>query len=99
MLVATSPKSNTAYGAINAAMADVAAGRTGPVPRQLQNMHYDGEDNPNKGQFYKYAHDYPGHWVDQQYLPDALKHKKYYEFGDNKNEQAAKEYWARIKKR
>ena len=99
VLVATSPKSNTAYGAINSAMADVAAGRTGPVPRQLQNMHYDGEDNPNKGQFYKYAHDFPGHWVDQQYLPDAIKHKKYYEFGDNKNEQAAKEYWARIKKK
>ncbi len=99
VLVATSPKSNTAYGAINAAMADVEAGRTGPVPRQLQNMHYDGEDNPNKGQFYKYAHDFPGHWVDQQYLPDALKHKKYYEFGDNKNEQAAREYWSRIKKK
>ena len=99
ILVANSPKSNTAYGAINSAMADVKAGRTGPVPRQLQNMHYDGEDNPNKGQFYKYAHDYSGHWVDQQYLPDALKQKKYYEFGDNKNEQAAKEYWARIKKK
>ena len=99
ILVANSPKSNTAYGAINSAMADVKAGRTGPVPRQLQNMHYDGEDNPNKGQFYKYAHDYSGHWVDQQYLPDALKNKKYYEFGDNKNEQAAREYWARIKKK
>ncbi len=99
ILVATSPKSNTAHDAINAAMADVQAGRTGPVPRQLQNKHFDGEDNPNKGQFYKYAHDYPNHWVDQQYLPDAIKHKKYYEFGDNKNEQAAREYWARIKKK
>ncbi len=99
ILVATSPKSNSAHDAINAAMQDVAAGRTGPVPRQLQNMHYDGEDNPNKGQFYKYAHDYEHHWVDQQYLPDALKNRRYYDFGDNKNEQAAREYWARIKKK
>ena len=99
VLVANSPTSNSAYNAINEAMADVSAGRTGPVPRQLQNMHYDGEDNKNKGQFYKYAHDFPGHWVEQQYLPDALKNKKYYEFGDNKNEQAAREYWSRIKKK
>ncbi len=99
ILVATSPKSNSAHDAINAAMQDVAAGRTGPVPRQLQNMHYDGEDNPNKGQFYKYAHDYEHHWVDQQYLPDAIKHRRYYDFGDNKTEQAAREYWARIKKK
>lgn len=99
ILVATSPKSNSAYSAINAATADVKAGRTGPVPRQLQNMHYDGEDNPNKGQFYKYAHEYENHWVDQQYLPDAIKNRHYYEFGDNKNERAAAEYWARIKKK
>ena len=99
ILVATSPKSNSAYNAINSATADVKAGRTGPVPRQLQNMHYDGEDNPNKGQFYKYAHEYENHWVDQQYLPDAIKSRRYYEFGDNKNERAAAEYWARIKKK
>lgn len=99
ILVATSPKSNSGYNAINAATADVKAGRTGPVPRQLQNMHYDGEDNPNKGQFYKYAHEYENHWVDQQYLPDAIKNRRYYEFGDNKNERAAAEYWARIKKK
>lgn len=99
VLVATSPKSNSAYNAINAAMQDVSAGKTGPVPRQLQNMHYDGADNPNKGQFYKYAHDFEHHWVDQQYLPDAIKNRRYYDFGDNKNEQAAREYWARIKKK
>ena len=99
ILVATSPKSNSAYSAINAATADVKAGRTGPVPRQLQNMHYDGEDNPNKGQFYKYAHEYENHWVYQQYLPDAIKSRRYYEFCDNKNERAAAEYWARIKKK
>lgn len=97
--VATAPKSNSAYEAINQAMQDVAKGRSGPVPRQLQNVHCDGEDNPVKGQFYKYAHAYPNHWVEQQYLPDAIKNTVYYEFGDNKNEQAAREYWARIKKR
>ncbi len=99
VLVATSPKSNSAYNAINSAMSDVSSGKTGPVPRQLQNMHYDGEDNPNKGQFYKYAHDFEHHWVDQQYLPDAIKNRRYYDFGDNKNEQAARDYWARIKKK
>ncbi len=98
VLVCTSPKSNSAYNAINSAMADVRAGKTGPVPRQLQNMHYDGEDNPNKGQFYKYPHDSEGHWVQQQYLPDNLKNSRYYEYGDNKMEQAAKEYWDKIKK-
>ena len=90
ILVATAPKSNSGHDAINAAMADVQAGRTGPIPRQLQNKHYDGEDAEVKGQHYKYAHSYPGHWVEQQYLPDALVGKKYYEFGDNKNEQAFK---------
>ena len=99
ILVSTSPKSNSAHNAINAAMSDIKAGRSGAVPRQLQNMHYDGEDNPNKGQFYKYAHDYPHHWVQQQYLPDAIKNVRYYEFSENKNEQAAKEYWDRIKKK
>lgn len=97
ILVATSPKSNSAYNAINTAMSDVKNGITGPIPRQLQNKHYDGEDNPNKGQNYKYAHSFAGHWVDQQYLPDAIKDKKYYEFGDNKIEQAAKDYWDKIK--
>ena len=99
VLVATSPKSNTAHTALNAAMADVQAGKTGPIPRQLQNKHYDGEDAAVKGQHYKYAHDYPGHWVEQQYLPDALKDAHYYTFGDNKTEQAAAAYWERIKHR
>ena len=97
ILVATSPKSNTGHDAINAALADVQAGRTGPVPRQLQNKHFDGEDALVKGQNYRYAHDYPGHWVDQQYLPDALKGVHYYTFGDNRTEQAARAYWAKIK--
>ncbi len=98
VLVCNSPKSNSAYLAFDAAMADVRSGNSGPIPRQLQNKHYDGEDNQNKGQFYKYPHDYPNHYVPQQYLPDKIKNRKYYVFGDNKNEQAAKEYWERIKK-
>ena len=97
ILVATSPKSNSAHDAINAAIADVQAGRTGPIPRQLQNKHFDGEDAAVKGQNYKYAHDYENHWVDQQYLPDLLKDVKYYTFGDNRAEQAARAYWAKIK--
>ena len=97
ILVATSPKSNSAHDAINAAIADVQAGRTGPIPRQLQNKHFDGEDALVKGQNYKYAHSYANHWVQQQYLPDVLKNTKYYTFGDNKTEQAARAYWAKIK--
>lgn len=98
VLVATSPKSNSAYNGINAAMADVQKGRTGPVPRQLQNVHCDGEDNPNKGQFYIYPHSYRNHWVSQQYLPDAIKDVVYYEFGDNRTERTAGEYWEKVKK-
>ena len=97
ILVATAPKSNTAHNAINAAMEDLKAGRSGPIPRTLQNKHFDGEDAAVKGQFYQYPHDFPNRWVDQQYLPDALKDRIYYEYGDNKIEQAAKAYRDRIK--
>ncbi len=97
ILVATSPKSNTAHNAINAAMEDLQAGRSGPIPRTLQNKHFDGEDAAVKGQFYQYPHDFPHRWVEQQYLPDALKDRVYYEYGDNKIEQAAKAYWEKIK--
>ena len=97
ILVATSPKSNTAHDAINAAMEDIQKGNSGPIPRCLQNKHFDGEDNQNKGQFYKYPHEYPNRWVEQQYLPDALKNRVYYTPGDNKMEQAAAEYWKKIK--
>ena len=97
ILVATSPKSNTAHNANNAAMEDLKAGRSGPIPRTLQNKHFDGEDAEVKGQFYQYPHDFPNRWVDQQYLPDALKDRVYYEYGDNKMEQAAKAYWDKIK--
>ena len=96
VLLATAPKSNSASSAIGAAWADVKAGRTGSVPRELQNVHADGTGFERE-QGYKYPHDYPGHWVRQQYLPDALRGVKYYEYGDNKTEQAAKAYWERIK--
>ena len=97
VLVATAPKSNSAHDGINAAMADVQAGRTGPIPRQLQNKHYDGADAKVKGQHYLYPHDFPHHWTKQQYLPDAIKDRRYYEPGDNKNEQAFAQYWKKIK--
>ena len=97
ILVATSPKSNTGEAAIDRALADVRTGRSGPIPRQLQNKHYDGADAAVKGQHYQYAHDFANHWVDQQYLPDAIRDRQYYQFGDNKNEQAAAAYWQRIK--
>lgn len=97
VLVAESPKSNSAYEAINSAMADVKKGNFGPVPRQLQNKHYDGEDAEIKGQHYVYPHDCQNHWTEQQYLPDKLKNAKYYEYGKNKNEQAHKDYWSKIK--
>lgn len=97
VMVCNAPKSNSAYMGINAAMADLKNGNYGTVPRNLQNRHYDGEDNENKGQFYIYPHDYPNHWTHQQYLPDAIKNRVYYQFGDNKNEQSFKQYWEKIK--
>ncbi len=97
ILVCNAPKSTSAYKAINSAMQDLKSGKYGQIPRQLQNKHFDGEDCENKGQFYEYPHDYPNHWVQQQYLPDNIKDRVYYEFGDNKNEQAYKAYWERIK--
>ena len=97
LLLATAPKSNSAYMAIAAAQADVRAGRTGPIPRELQNMHADGTGFERE-QGYKYPHDFPGHWVKQQYLPNELKNAHYYEYGDNKTEQAARRYWEELKK-
>lgn len=99
ILVCNSPKSNSAYNAINKASSDLKKGKYGPIPRTLQNKHLDSFEVENKGQFYEYPHSYPDHWLDQQYLPDEIKNVKYYEFGDNKNEQAAKNYWDNIKKK
>ena len=99
ILLATAPKSNSAYNAINAAIADVQNGITGDFPRQLQNVHYDGEGAKVKGQHYLYPHDFPDHYVEQQYLPDELKNTVYYKFGDNKLEKAAEEYSRKIKEK
>ena len=96
LLLATAPKSNSVVMSIDAAIADVRAGKAGPIPRELQNVHADGTGFERE-QGYKYPHGYPGHWVQQQYLPDELKGKHYYEYGDNKTEQAARAYWQRIK--
>ena len=97
VLMATSPKSNSAHIAFDAAWADVKRGKTGDFPRHLQNMHADTH-TMEREQGYLYPHDFPNHWVRQQYLPDALKNTRYYEYGSNKLEQAAKAYWDAIKK-
>lgn len=97
ILVASSPKSNSGEAAIDKALDDVRKGNFGPVPRTLQNKHFDGEDAEIKGQNYLYPHLYPNHWTKQQYLPDKIKNAVYYEYGNNKNEQAHKAYWKNIK--
>lgn len=96
ILIATSPKSNSGLMGIDGALADVRAGKTGPIPRQLQNVHADGTGFERE-QGYLYPHDYPSHWVMQQYLPDELVGARYYTPGENKTEQAAAEYWRKIK--
>ena len=88
MLLATSPKSNSAYTAVNEALADIEQGRGRVVPTHLQSPLFKG---------YRYPHDYPNHYVEQQYLPDDLKNKRYYHYGDNKMEEAAKQYADKIK--
>ena len=98
VLMATAPKSNSAHIALDHAMADVRTGKTGDYPRHLQNRHADSAGQERE-QGYRYPHDFPGHWVSQQYLPDALAGKRYYEYGDNKTEQAARRYWEEIKGR
>ena len=96
VLMATSPKSNSAYLALNSALEDVKKGRGLGFPRQLQNVHADTYTQERE-QGYLYPHNYPGHWVKQQYLPDDLAGTQYYEYGPNKLEQAAKQYWDAIK--
>lgn len=98
ILIATAPKSNSAYMAYDAALNDINQGKGISVPRCLQNTHYDGEDAAIKGQNYKYPHSYKNHWVKQQYLPDDIKDRTYYVYGENKFENTLKEYWEKIKK-
>ena len=97
LLLATSPKSNSAAAAIAAAMADVQAGRSGEVPDHLRDAHYAGAAALNRGLMYRYPHDYPDHYVDQPYLPESLRGRRYYEYGPNKTEQSARRYWAVIR--
>lgn len=97
VLMATSPKSNSAYLAIDAALDDVRKGKSGDFPRHLQNVHADTY-TMEREQGYLYPHNYPNHWVKQQYLPDELAGTRYYEYGPNRLEQAAKQYWDSIKK-
>ena len=96
LLIATAPKSNSGYLALDKALEDVRKGKGGDFPRHLQNVHAD-TFSLEREQGYRYPHNYPGHWVAQQYLPDSLKDARYYEFGENKTEQAAKQYWDLIK--
>lgn len=98
IMLCTAPKSNTGMAAIDAALGDVRRGRTGAIPRHLQNVHADGAGFERE-QGYKYAHDYPNRYIEQQYLPDEIKDVKYYKYGDNKTEQAAKAYWDNVKKK
>ena len=98
ILLATAPKSNSVINAVDSAIWDIEHMDTGTIPRQLQNKHFDGEGNEIKGQNYIYPHDFPNHYTYQQYLPDNIKDRKYYVYGENKSESAAKAYWENIKK-
>ena len=97
ILLATAPKSNSAKMAIISAMSDIESGKVGQIPRHLQNVHADSAGT-GKVEAYKYPHNYPNHYVKQRYLPDSLGDTVYYEYGENKTEQAAKRYWNEIKK-
>ena len=95
--MATSPKSNTGHVALDMALEDVRKGKVGDFPRHLQNVHVDTY-TMEREQGYKYPHSFPGNWVRQQYLPDELVGTQYYTYGNNKLEQAAKQYWDTVKK-
>lgn len=97
VLMATAPKSNSAIRGIDAAMADVRHGDCGDIPVYLKDCHYTGAAKMGRGLTYQFPHDYPNHWVAQQYLPDVLADRTYYEYGENKNEQNARMYWAKVK--
>ena len=98
VLLATVPKSNSAYLAIDMALGDIRRGKTGEIPRHLQNVHADGAGFERE-QGYRYPHDYPQHYTEQNYLPDILNGTKYYQYGDNKTEQTVRAYWERVKER
>ncbi len=99
IVLATAPKSNSGICAIDAAIEDIQNGDAGDIPAHLQDGHYGGAVKLGKSIGYQYPHSFPNSWVDQQYLPDNLKDKTYYEYGENKTEQTAKAYWDKIKKK
>ena len=97
ILLATSPKSNSSYVAIDRALDDLENITIDDIPMHLKDAHYGGASQLGRGIEYKYPHKYENHYVKQQYLPDNIKNKVYYEYGDNKIEKTMKEYWSRIK--
>jgi putative ATPase len=99
VLLATAPKSNSAICGIDGAMSDLTRGKSGEIPAHLRDSHYSGAAKLGRGLTYQYPHEFPNHWTEQQYLPDELVGRRYYEYGENKTEQAAKAYWDRIKGR
>ncbi|MBC5623841.1 replication-associated recombination protein A [Clostridium sp. NSJ-49] len=99
ILLATSPKSNSAYLALDAALRDLEDITIGDIPMHLKDAHYSGASKLGRGLEYKYPHNYPKHYVEQQYLPDNIKDRSYYKYGDNKFEKATKDYWRAIKEK
>ncbi|MDY3617690.1 replication-associated recombination protein A [Agathobaculum sp.] len=97
LLMATAPKSNSAAAAVEKAFADVQAGKTGDIPAHIKDAHYGGAAKMGRGLTYRFPHDYPNHWVKQSYLPEELADARYYEYGPNKTEQAARAYWDKVK--
>ena len=97
VLLATSPKSNSAYLALDAALRDLEDVTVGDIPIHLKDAHYSGASKLGRGLEYKYPHNYPNHYIKQQYLPDNIKDKTYYIYGDNKFEKATKDYWNKVK--
>lgn len=97
LLLATAPKSNSAICAIDAALSELESKDSGDIPAHLKDSHYGGAKKLGHGTEYKYPHSYKNHYVPQQYLPDNIKDSRYYEYGDNKTEQAACAYWSKIK--
>lgn len=97
ILMATAPKSNSAMVGIDAALADIRMGKAGDIPAHIKDAHYGGAAKLGRGLTYQYPHDFPNHWTEQQYLPDALRDAHYYTFGANKTEQTARAYWDKVK--
>ena len=97
LVLATAPKSNSVICAIDAAMADIENEGTGDIPLHLKDAHYKGASTLGRGIEYKYPHSFPNNYVSQQYLPDNIKNRKYYNHGNNKNEQTIKNYWDKVK--